>query len=102
MATHKIFAEETVDMKNQYQDALTALSDIRDLVKKWQRTLTEDMKGVWEGEDYDKFRKDFEGDIEGFTQADEAMCRVLSSVDAARREYEQMESEIVSLNIVRV
>lgn len=101
MATHKIFAEETVDMKNQSYDGLTALSDIRDIVKAWRQRLTEDMKGVWEGDDYDKFRTDFERDIEAFDKADEAMRKVLLSLDAARREYEQMESEIVSLNIAR-
>jgi hypothetical protein len=102
MAKHKIFAEETVDMKNQVQDGLTALSDIRDIVKAWRKKLTEEMKGVWEGDDYDKFRSDFERDIEGFDKADEAMGRLLQSVDAARREYDQMESDIISLNIIRV
>ena len=101
MASHKIFAEEIVDMKNAAEDGLIALADIRDFVRKWKKKLTEEMAGIWEGDDYDRFRADFEKDIEPYDKADEAMAHLLQSLKAARLEYEQMESEIASLNIAR-
>lgn len=102
MASKKIFAEETVDMKNLVEDTFSSLGDMRDTVHAWRTTLMDEMKGVWEGDDYDRFRAETEGDFDRFDKADEDMRQLLSAVRTARLEYEQMESEIVSLNIARV
>ena len=102
MASTKVFAENIVDMKNHADDARTALLDMEAIMDNWIETLTNGMKDIWESDEYDKFRKDFEGDMAERKKAFDAMRRLLSAVDGARLEYEMMESEIAALNINRV
>ena len=102
MASTKVFAENIVDMKNHADDARVALLDMEAIMDNWIETLTNGMKDIWESDEYDKFRKDFEGDMAERKKAFDAMRRLLRAVDDARLEYEMMESEIAALNINRV
>ena len=82
MASTKVFAENIVDMKNHADDARTALLDMEAIMDNWIETLTNGMKDIWESDEYDKFRKDFEGDMAERKKAFDAMRRLLSAVDA--------------------
>lgn len=100
MATN-LFVEDIDEMKRVIEGARAELSEFMSTVSAWEAKLTEQMKGIWEGEAYDKFRADFVKDAEGFKDTEEAMLALLRSASEARREYEAMEREIEGLNIVR-
>ena len=102
MASDKVFAEEIIDMKNKIEDARGELSLIRAVMNSWEATLTEGMGKIWKCDEYDQFRADFVKFLEEYRKADAALLALLQAGSEARREYEKMEAEIISLNIARV
>ena len=96
-----VFAENLVDLKNHYADALGELVDIEAIVDKWDYQLRQDMKDIWKGKDYDKFVEEFAEDLEGNRKHIVEMRALISALGRVEREYDTMEDEIVGLNIVR-
>ena len=105
---NKILASDRTAMGRCLADLSSAVLKANDVIKKWDRKLTSEMKGIWEGDSYDAFiRKYQEGGGWGWGSSEDMLRNLDAMHDLTVRllsvieDYMKMEQEIEGIGIVR-